>query len=289
MSGSGERQPGTAQWRVCDVEEAKRWIAVPSETDDKYSRGVLGVITGSDQYPGAAVLGVDAAVRTGVGMVRYVGGMRAQTLVLQRRPEVVTGMGRVQAWLAGSGLDPEHRDDSTTSSIVRAFGEGVPTVVDSGALDLIDRLTGPAVITPHFRELSAVLARREIAASPEEIAERAGYWAERSSDLLGLTVLLKGHTTYVASPGGERLSAQSGPSWLATAGSGDVLAGILGALAATHAGEIAKDGELFAPIAVAAAVLHGLAAQRASSGGPIASLDVAEAMPALIAGLLGER
>ena len=53
--------------------DAARFIAVPASDDDKYSRGVLGVVTGSAAYPGAAVLGVEAALHTGVGMVRYLG------------------------------------------------------------------------------------------------------------------------------------------------------------------------------------------------------------------------
>ncbi len=53
--------------------DAAHWIAVPGDDDDKYSRGVVGFVTGSAQYPGAAVLGVEAAARTGVGMIRYLG------------------------------------------------------------------------------------------------------------------------------------------------------------------------------------------------------------------------
>src|SRR5690554_509528 len=136
------------QWT--DVQAAEL-IAVPSEGDDKYSRGVLGVVTGSSQYPGAAVLGVEAAIRTGVGMVRYLGA--AGDLVLQRRPEAVTSPGRVQAWLLGSGLDSSDRDPETTRLLVEALGQGLPTVVDAGALDLVGRATGPTVITPHFQEL----------------------------------------------------------------------------------------------------------------------------------------
>ena len=70
--------------------DAGQCIAVPSSADDKYSRGVLGIITGSARFPGAAVLGVEAALHTGVGMVRYLGPRNAARLVLQRRPEVVT-------------------------------------------------------------------------------------------------------------------------------------------------------------------------------------------------------
>ena len=92
------------------ADDAARHIAIPGEHDDKYSRGVLGLITGSEQYPGAAVLGVEAALHTGVGMVRYLGPARATELVLQRRPEAVTANGRVEAWVLGSGMDPIGRD-----------------------------------------------------------------------------------------------------------------------------------------------------------------------------------
>ena len=107
------------------ADDAVAQIAVPVESDDKYSRGVLGIITGSDQYPGAAVLGVDAALHTGVGMVRYLGGERASTLVLQRRPEAVAGEGRVQAWLIGSGMDHAARDDATRAQTARAMARVV--------------------------------------------------------------------------------------------------------------------------------------------------------------------
>ena len=87
------------------VQDAARVLRRPTAPDDKYSRGVLGIRTGSDQYPGAAVLGVEAAWRTGLGMVRYLGPSVPTSLVLQRRPETVTADGRVQAWLIGSGTD----------------------------------------------------------------------------------------------------------------------------------------------------------------------------------------
>ena len=71
-------------------EQATRWIAVPGVDDDKYARGVVGFVTGSSQYPGAAVLGVEAAAHAGVGMIRYLGPGRPTRLVLQRRTEAVT-------------------------------------------------------------------------------------------------------------------------------------------------------------------------------------------------------
>jgi hydroxyethylthiazole kinase-like uncharacterized protein yjeF len=262
------------------ADDAARHIAIPGPHDDKYTRGVLGVITGSDQYPGAAVLGVEAALHTGVGMVRYLGPDRPTDLVLQRRPEAVTSNGRVQAWLLGSGMDPIGRD---LGSMTEALEQPVPIVLDGGALDLFDRAKGPVVITPHFGELARLLGadRAEIAAEP-------AVWARRTADDLGVTVLLKGHTTHVAGPG-VSLSVRAAPTWLATAGAGDALAGILGALVATHSEQIRDDAAQLARLAATAALIHGLAASRASGGGPLTVLHLAHALPATIAGLLGAR
>lgn len=256
--------------------EAVGFVAAPAAEADKYSRGVLGVLTGSDRYPGAAVLGVEAALRTGVGMVRYIGPPAAANLVLQRRPEAVTAPGRVQAWLLGSGMDAEDRDES---GLRAALAEAVPTVLDGGALDLHEHATGPLVLTPHYRELGRILD-----ADPEEIAAAPGRWARRASDDLGATVLLKGHTTYVAGPGAS-YCVSAAPTWLATAGAGDALGGVLGALVATHAEAVAEDPTLLAKLAATAALLHGIAADRASAGGPLTVLDLCAHLPAVIAQL----
>lgn len=252
-------------------------IAVPGEHDDMYSRGVLGAIIGSDSYPGAAVLGVEAALRTGVGMVRYVGPARAADLVLARRPEAVVGMGRVQAWLIGSGTDHATFDDPQAA---QAMAQGVPVILDGGALELHAQRTGPVVITPHYRELARVLG-----ATADEIAADPASWSVRAAEQLGVTVLLKGHTTQVAGPG-VQLSVRSAPTWLATAGAGDALAGIFGALVATHSADIGNDEGMLARLAASAAVIHGLAADRASRGGPLTILDLCAELPAVIAELL---
>ncbi len=260
--------------------EAAALIAVPAENDDKYSRGVLGVITGSDQYPGAAVLSVEAALHTGVGMLRYLGPERAAGLVLQRRPEAVTSPGRVQAWLLGSGMDPVERD---VEPMLTALSDGVPAVLDGGALDLHEHASGPVVLTPHYRELARVLGVEvdAVAAAPLE-------WSRRASERLNATVLLKGHTTHVAGPG-ISIGVSGAPTWLATAGAGDALGGILGALVATHTDLIEADDTALARLAATAALLHGLAATRASSGGPFTILDLCAAIPATIAELIAER
>jgi hydroxyethylthiazole kinase-like uncharacterized protein yjeF len=273
----GTMQPEYTEWSEHD---AAALIAVPRDSDDKYSRGVLGVITGSTMYPGAAVLGVEAALHTGVGMVRYLGPERPSTLVLERRPEAVTVNGRVQAWLIGSGIDKVDGSEST-NWMTEAVAQSVPLVLDGGALSLCESAVGPVVLTPHFGELAKLLS-----ASAEEIAREPGRAAADAAARLGVTVLLKGHTTYVASADGLLLRAGVAPSWLATAGAGDALAGVLGALVATHSDEVLGDSNALARLAATASVLHGLAAQRASGGGPFTVLDLATAVSATVAALL---
>lgn len=269
-----------SEWTRADAAD---WIAQPDAADDKYSRGVLGVITGSDAYPGAAVLGVEAAMHTGVGMVRYLGGSRAADFVLHRRPEIVTADGRVQAWLMGSGMDAAHRGDEVTTQLRAALGQELPVVVDAGALDLLDAANGPVVITPHFGELARVLS-----ADTSEIASDPGEWASRAADQLGVTVLLKGSSTRIADPHGTRLTVSSTNAWTATAGAGDALGGILGALVATHAEEIGADRSALSKLAATASVLHREAAGAASAGGPFTIIGLTEALPGAIAGLLHE-
>ncbi len=198
--------------------DAAAWTTAPTGESTKYRRGVLGVATGSAAYPGAAVLGVDAAVHTGVGMVRYVGPDRATDHVLSRRPEAVAGVGRVQAWLVGSGISAsslDDLDDTTAEAFRHASDDGVPVVVDAGAIPLVD--LGPlAVLTPHAGELAKLLRvdREAVEADPRGSALRA---AERT----GSVVLLKGADTHVVTPDGSvRLVASSATPWLAAAGAG---------------------------------------------------------------------
>ncbi|WP_438501981.1 ADP-dependent NAD(P)H-hydrate dehydratase [Planctomonas deserti] len=272
-------------WRSWSEADARADLRPPVPGDDKYTRGVVGIMTGSAMYPGAAVLGVEAAARAGAGMVRYLGPERAADLVLQRRPEAVTADGRVQAWVLGSGMDAKSRSDEATEGLLRALGQGVPTVIDAGALDLVGRVGGPAVITPHYRELATVLTAAGEDVTAEDVAADAAGWAERAAATLGVTVLLKGHTTYVVGPE-TRIRVLAGPAWLATAGSGDVLAGILGAMVAAAADRISADPAALARVSASAALVHGRAGALASAGGPLVALDIAEAAPAVIATLL---
>jgi ADP-dependent NAD(P)H-hydrate dehydratase / NAD(P)H-hydrate epimerase len=265
-------------------DEAARHIAVPRDTDDKYSRGVLGVVTGSQTFPGAAVIGVEAALRTGVGMVRYLGPERPTALVLNRRPEVVTEAGRVQAWLLGSGVpaaSAAHHDPAARERFQRALDSGRPLVLDAGALELAAPSTAPTVITPHAGELARLLEIDRDAVTRDPVGS-----AHRAATRFGVTVLLKGFTTHVVSPAGEALFTRNAPTWTATAGAGDALAGVLGALLATHSDAVIDDDTLLAPLAASAAVIHGLAAHRASAGGPFTVLDLCHELGAVVAQLV---
>ena len=273
-------------WRDWNSEEIGGWIRTPTATDDKYSRGVVGIVTGSAEYPGAAVLGVEGAARAGAGMVRYLGDSEAARLVLQRRPEVVTADGRVQAWLIGSGMDRSKRAGELAADLGERIAQALPTVLDAGALDLVDGTKGPVLLTPHAGELVGVLSAHSVDVDRKAIEGDPERWAGEAARRTGAVVLLKGSTTHVVSPSGRGVRVRGGSAWLATAGSGDVLAGILGALLASHSERILADSEVLVDIAAAGAALHSLAGERASGGGPIVALDIAEHLGGAIAGTL---
>ncbi|ADG75490.1 carbohydrate kinase, YjeF related protein [Cellulomonas flavigena DSM 20109] len=269
-----------------EAEDVATLWPVPGRAAHKYARGVLGVVAGSARYPGAAVLSVAGAVRAGVGMVRYLGAAGPQ--VLAAHPEVVVGDGRVQAWVVGSGVAPD--DDAQRERVrdVLARAAHEPVVVDAGALDLLpERVPAHVVLTPHAGELAALLAARGAAGVTREDVEAAPLaHARRAHELTGATVLLKGATTVVVGHGGAVHAQADAPAWLATAGAGDVLGGVLGALLAGRARDAVTDPMLPAALAAAAAAVHGWAAHAANPGGPVAAADVAGAVPGVVARLV---
>jgi hydroxyethylthiazole kinase-like uncharacterized protein yjeF len=274
------------KWSSRDV---KKSIVIPSDLDNKYSRGVLGVITGSAKFPGAAVLSTGAASATGLGMIRFHSSSGLAHLVLHRNPEVVVQPGPVTAWLAGSGIEAKKYSDLTTWQRHRWFTliaqQSVPTILDAGALDLAGKLDQPTVITPHAGELSRLLSRRGITVESEAIEGDPKKWARVASQELDVIVLLKGSRTVVAQ-GADLIELPSSTPWLATAGTGDVLAGILGALVATNYIEILNDKEHLAHLAASAAYLHNSAALLASRGSPITASQVIDYIPAAIGKIL---
>ena len=269
--------------------EAKKCIVAPSELDHKYSRGVLGVITGSAQFPGAAVLSSSAATATGIGMVRFHSSSGLAHLVLHSSPEVVVQPGPVTAWLAGSGISEKKYSDITTWFRHRWFSlikkQSVPTVLDAGALSLAGTLSQPTLITPHVGELAKLFTSRGTKVSSEQIEADPKKWATKASKEFGVVVLLKGAYTCVAD-GNDVIELPKATPWLATAGSGDVLAGIIGALLATNYIEILNDRHRLAEVAATGAFIHNQAALLASKGGPISASAIIGSISTAIAKLI---
>ncbi|HEX3715272.1 MAG TPA: NAD(P)H-hydrate dehydratase [Trebonia sp.] len=280
----------------------------PTAESDKYRRGVLGLLVGSDRFTGAALLATGGAVHGGAGMVRLVTFPRAAAAVRQLHPEVVItelagetrirsessvfsqgdasadgprfpdDVGRVQAWAAGSGMGT---DDAAARRLAAVLATSLPVLIDADGLTVLSRhrdllpRRAPTLITPHAGELGRLLD-----ADPADIEARRLEYARRGAAALGVCVLLKGSTTVVAPPDGldPVLVNTTGTPWLATAGTGDVLAGLAGALLA--------QGLLPPQAAITAAYLHGLAARRAAAGpgrtggpaAPIGAADVAAAI-----------
>lgn len=242
-------------------------VAPPPEQAHKYTRGVVGVRAGSAAYPGAALLCVAGAATGLAGMVRYVGPAAVADRVRQAFPEVV-GDGTVQSWAVGSG-----GDDQAAQALSAVLAQDVPVVVDADALaHLPAGRDGSLVLTPHAGELARMTgaARADVEAAPlRHVREAADRW--------GATVLLKGRRTLVAGPDGRVRANPTGVSWLATAGAGDVLTGLVAAL-------LARGLDPF-DAASAGAWLHGAAARLASQGGPIVAGDVARAVPRVVGSL----
>lgn len=272
----------TQKWSAKD---SKKYIIVPSEIDHKYSRGTLGVITGSAQYPGAAVLTSKAALATGLGVLRFHSSSGLAHLVLHASPEAIVQPGRVDAWLAGSGVSDKKFSDYTTWLRHRWFtlmkAQSVPTVLDAGALAWAGKLSQPTLITPHAGELAKLLNKRGINVTSESIEADPKKWAILTAQKLKVTVLLKGSITYVATDN-SLIELPKATPWLATAGSGDVLAGIIGSLVATNYIEILNDQSKLAHVAATGAFIHNSAAVLASQGAPISASSIIDSVPAAI-------
>ena len=283
-----------------DEAAAAAFLRRPVAGDNKYRRGVLGARVGSGAYPGAAVLAVSAAWGAGAGLVRYVpplddpaplfGLPTPAAAVLAARPETVFGEptgAPCDAWMIGSGTDPAHRSASERLRLSELLAGTAPIVIDAGSLDLalgdgaIRR--APVILTPHSGEFARLWA---LAGLTDPVPAQPNLAAAGLATALHATVLLKGPTTTIATPGGRRFSCSLATPWLASAGTGDVLTGVLGALVAAHAARVREEPELLGELGATAAVIHGIAGRIASddpdgvgAGRPTTALAVAHAVP----------
>ena len=275
--------------RAPQRDDIRELLPRPGADSDKYRRGVLGLLAGSDRFSGAVLLSTGGAVHGGAGMVRVVTADVAAVLVRQAWPEAVVtvhpdeagwdlpgSVGRVQAWVAGPGMGT---DEIATARLTAILRTDLPVLVDADGLtilsqhqDLLPR-QAPTLITPHAGELGRLLGT-----DPARVAARRLEHARRAAGQLGVTVLLKGSTTVIASPDAEPVLVNpTGTPWLATAGSGDVLSGLSGALLA--------QGLTPARAGLAGAYLHGLAGRLAASPdgagqAPIGASNLVRALPA---------
>src|SRR5579875_719667 len=310
--------PGLACPQAGDI---AAMLPSPTGESDKYRRGVLGLVSGSERFTGAGVLSAGGAIRGGAGMIRYVSAQPAVDVVRQWWPETVItvlppagpdgrfadgpegaaeflrGAGRVQAWVAGPGMGTGEDAAQVLAAVLRT---DVPVLVDADGLtvlgehrDLLPR-QAPTLITPHAGELARLLG-----ADRDDVEARRLEHARAAARELGVTVLLKGSTTVICppadGPGGPDLVNPTGTPWLATAGTGDVLSGLAGALLA--------QGLDPSGAAMAAAFLHGVAARHAAAGAgedgdyeqagdwpagaPIGAADVVRALPAAFRAVRG--
>ena len=247
-----------------------RLAQVPDFDDDKYARGVVGLVAGSDTYPGAGLLATRGALASGVGMVRLNSTRRVQDLVLSAEPGVVTVGGRIQAALIGPGLDEDRREDAL--ELAQFCGQsGVPLVIDAWGLDLIPELADTinpetTVLTPHHGEAARLLTGLGTPTKRDEVAAAPLSYANLLHDATGCHVVLKGPVTIVRSfeyadmlrdqallasfidpeldfPDLESMEdsvtrcdstlvAPTTTSWAGVAGSGDVLAGLIAGILA---------------------------------------------------------
>jgi hydroxyethylthiazole kinase-like uncharacterized protein yjeF len=233
------------------------YLPKPKKSDHKYRRGVLGCITGSKQYPGAALLTTSAALAVGIGMVRYFGPEEVKKAVVQNRPEVVIQTGNVNAYLMGSGI-PAKKSLLRKMAMEMANRADLPKVLDAGALYLTGASKSPTIITPHAGELADLLKVESVKIEADSI-----YYALDAARRFKVTVLLKGSKTVVANEN-RVIQLPAATSWLATAGTGDVLAGILGALIALNH-EVANKENLI-ELGATASYIHAQSAAHSSKG-----------------------
>jgi hydroxyethylthiazole kinase-like uncharacterized protein yjeF len=267
-------------------------IPRPGAESDKYRRGVVGIVAGSERYTGAAVLCAGGAVHGGAGMVRFASAPHPVELVRHRWPEAVTTVidrvptalekvGQVQAWVVGPGLGTDRGAEALVEAVL---GTDLPVLVDADGLTVLARRRdllrrqAPTVLTPHAGELARLLGH---GTSRETIEARRLECVRRAAAELSATVLLKGSTTLIAEEDRPVRVNPTGTPWLATAGTGDVLSGLVGALLA--------GGMPAIEAATAGAYLHGLAGRLAAAPpaagpelgheAPISAQDVITALP----------
>ena len=261
----------------------------PDKGGHKYERGHLIVLGGTDMT-GAARLASEAAMRIGCGVCTIVSDPSVKDIYLKGAPHVMFEPyeqlrkfplhlrdSRRTAFIMGPGAG-QHDDEALRQAVLGAVATRKPAVLDADALNvfadyparLFSALNGDCVLTPHEGEFSRLFPDLEGSREKRAVA------AARQS---GAVMLLKGAQTVIATPQGDLVVNDHASPWLAAAGSGDVLAGILGGLLAQG---------MDVPMAAAAAVwMHGEAALRYGPG--LTAPDIIQELRGVLANLLSQR
>ncbi|WP_171021230.1 MULTISPECIES: NAD(P)H-hydrate dehydratase [Glutamicibacter] len=272
----------------------------------KYQRGVLGLIAGSDRYPGAAQLTARAALNAGVGLLRSHMPDKVQAYMAASAPEAVPlgdqevaealsqsrrhlhGRGaKISAWAIGPGLDPSGQPSEV---IGKVFSSRQPAVIDASGLEIVPAGPSeqPRVLTPHAKELRMLLRRAGITVTAQDIAEEPQKWTRWAALSYNAVVLLKGPTNYIVEPGGKTLVVCHTSPKLATAGSGDVLTGILGTLLSDSSltgvqGTALVSNQRLLELTACAAVIHGEVGRVAAEDSTVCATRLIEVLPRVMA------
>ena len=283
-----------ASIHVLDGDGIADAVPEPGADDYKYSRGVVGIAAGSAKYRGAALMSTGSARLGGAGMVHFLDrGDGVAGPVIDHFWDVVTStdapasVPRVTAWGVGPGLGQEIADRGTLLAVLSA---DTPVLVDADGLRMVTqpechaalerrRAAGlPTLLTPHEGEFAALGYECGSGSSEDRLGA-----ALRAARDLHAVVLLKGPGTVVASPSGTAYIDTRGGPELGTAGSGDVLTGLLASMLASAAAREALDDDAVARIAAAGVALHGIAGTLAGEGGrPVTAPDIIGALPQAI-------
>ena len=266
--------------RLEPVDVLVRWPAA-GESSDKYSRGVVGVVAGGATYTGAAVLSTGAAVRSGAGMVRYLGPGAATDLVRARWPEVVQDPGGCRRGCSARAWTPTTRARPSTSarrSRARSRAWSTPARWHCCRAPALRRRRGAVAAHPARGRAGAAAHRPRHRHRPRRRRGRPALPRATSRAGDGRDRPAQGRGDARGSCGGGGVLPGEAPPWLATAGAGDVLAGVAGALLA---GDVDP-----ADAGAMAAFVHGRAGAIASGGGPVSAGAVLDAVPAAIRAVL---
>ena len=272
-------------WWVAEQTDVARYYGAPRWDAHKYSRGVLSVVAGSPEYPGAAVLVVQAATATGVGYLSLVAepprGKIVADHVIAATPQVVVEDNitpKATALVIGPGLGTTVRGQhSATAALETGAQHDLPVLVDASGLDVLEAQHFEAdyaalVLTPHVGEMRRLIQRLAPDLTDQDVAAQAEAFAQR----FGVWVVLKSATTYIFGPAGQRSLHPPYTAELATAGTGDTLAGILGAgLSTLDPGGPAISDRVFG-LLVAGVRLHSMAGQLAAADGGVVVSSLAD-------------